>query len=172
LKPRQTDTPFGPQVEFTGPTSTAPDYLVTTNHNLCDYSFDAMNRSTSVPMTIFGDGFERDPTTGKVVGLDNSGVRFWTLMWDVRRQHGRLNSLAAQKIMSGLYSCDQATGERIEVLEEREGGSPIWGRAFNQGTVSLAGGTANGKVAVLCGRRTEVRWMLGSPSHWQGAWDA
>jgi hypothetical protein len=148
--------------QFTGPEWRDSDYIVATNHNLCDYSFDAMNRRTAVPMTIFGDGFERDPTTGVVKGLDNSGIRFWTLMWDVKRQYGQLDALTAQQIMSGLHSCDRVTGERNAANE---------GHVCNQGTVSLSGGTVDGKVAVLRGDGTEVHWTMGSPSHWSGAWD-
>ncbi len=157
--------------QFTGAAWCDPDYIVATNHNLCDYSFDAMNRPTDIPMTIFGDGLERDPMTGTVTGLDNSGIRFWTLMWDVKRQRGKLNASTSQQIMSGLHSRDRTTGRR-KAGRTAEGNSlRIWGRACNQGTVSLSCGTADGKVAVLRNTGTEVRWTMGSPSHWRGAWD-
>ena len=158
--------------QFTGPEWCDPGYIVATNHNLCDFSYDAMNVRTVIPMTIFGDGFKRDSSTGKVTGLDNSGIRFWTLMWDVKRQHGELDSQTAQQIMSGLHSCDKATGRKTVVATDEDGDSQVWGKACNQGTVSLAAGSTDGKVAVLRGEGTEVHWTMGSPSHWQGDWDA
>jgi hypothetical protein len=158
--------------QFTGPGWCDPGYIVATNHNLCDFSYDAMNRRTAIPMTIFGDGFKRDPSTGKTTGLDNSGIRFWTLMWDINRHYGELDSQTAQRIMSGLHSCDKATGKKVVVATDEGGDSQIWGKACNQGTVSLAAGSTDGKAAVLRGEGTEVHWTMGSPSHWQGDWDA
>lgn len=158
--------------EFTGPNWSDPDYIVATNHNLCTYSWDAMNERTTIPMTIFGDGFTRDSKTGQITGLDDSGTRFWTLMWDLKRQHGEIDAQVAQKIMSGLYCCDETTGKKTTVDDKRADNSRIWGKSSNQGTVSLAAGTADGKVTILHGGRTEVHWTMGSPAHWEGAWDA
>ena len=158
--------------EYTGEKWTDRDYIVATNHNLCDYSYDATNRRTDVPMTIFGDGFERDPSTGEKRGLNESGVRFWTLMWDMKHHYGQIDSYAAQAIMSGLYAYDER-GEKLEAAQDRHGKWRVWGTVgpCNQGLVSLDGGTLDGKVAVSKEGQTAVYWTMGSPSHWQGAWD-
>ena len=159
--------------EFTGEGWTDPDYIVATNHNLCGFSYDRDNNRTDVPMAIFGDGYDRDPETGDITGLNGSGTRFWTLMWDMAHHHGCIDRYQAQHIMSGLYAYDPDTGEKIECSEDGTGAWRIWGsvRASNQGLVSLKGGTADGKIAVLDGDRSAVYWTMGSPCHWEGAWD-
>lgn len=160
--------------EFTGPDWTDEDFIVATNHNLCDFSFDANNRRTPLPMTIFGDGYHYDPKTGKSAGLNESGIRFWTLMWDIKHHYGTIDEYMAQRIMSGLHACDRETGKEVEVAQDRNGSWCVWGtaRPCNQGLVSLFTGTADGKVAVLQDNRAAIHWTMGSPSHWQGAWDA
>jgi len=47
-------------------------------------------------MAVFNEGCFRDPETGEVTKLTESGVRFWTLRWDVKRVYGRLDRFAAQ----------------------------------------------------------------------------
>ena len=156
--------------EFTGSDWTDVDHIVATNHNLCDFSYDRGGNRTDIPMTLFGDGYERDPASGDVTGLDGSGSRFWTLMWDIRHNYGQLDRYRAQRIMSGLNANDPGTGERTgcarDDLDAWEGTRPC-----NQGRVSLKGGTADAKIAVLDGGGSAVYWTLGSPSHWEGAWD-
>jgi hypothetical protein len=160
--------------EFCGPGWTDQDYIVATNHNLCDYSYDGDNCRTSIPMTIFGDAYSRDPKTGTITGQNGSGIRFWTLMWDIRHRYGKVDEYVAQHIMSGLHACNEKTGKEIKVARDEAGIWRVWGniRPCNQGTVSLDAGSADGKVSVLQGNRTVIYWTMGSPSHWQGAWDA
>ena len=111
--------------------------------------------------------------SGEATGLGGSGIRFWTLMWDLRHCFGRIDRYQAQRIMSGLYAHDRETGDRIDCARDEHGAWRIWGEVepCNQGSVSLRGGTADGKVAVLEDRSTAVSWTMGSPSHWEGAWD-
>jgi len=160
--------------EFTGMDWTDTNSIVATNHNLCDSSYDRDNHLTDVPMTIFGDGYRRDPETGDVTGLNDSGVRFWTLMWDIKYHYGRIDRYRAQRIMSGLYAYDRDTGKKIECAQDETGIWRVWGTVepCNQGKTTLEGGSADGKVAVLEGAQSAVYWTLGTPSHWEGAWDA
>ena len=108
-----------------------------------------------------------------VVRLTESGVRFWTLMWDLRHSAGRLDRYRAQQILSGLYAHDAETGERVRVARREDGQWDVWGRV-NSCTAGFAGfgaGTCDGKIAVLDGTEVSVSWTLGNPVHWQGAWD-
>lgn len=159
--------------EFLGPEWTDEDSIVATNHNFCPFSYNDSNQRTDIPMTLFGDGNIRDSETGIVRGLTPSGRRFWALMWDLKHNKGQIDKYLAQHIMSGLHSNDPETGERIECAQDENGNWHPWGtiRGCNQGSVSRRAGSADGKVAVLSGGDTHITWTLGSPHHWQGAWD-
>ena len=159
--------------EFTGSDWTDSGSIVATNHNFCDFSCDENNQRTDVPMTLFGDGYERDET-GAVTGLSSSGIRFWTLMWDLRHYAGQVDPYMAQHIMSGLHANDRDTGERIPCAQDGTSRWRLWGevKGCNQGGgVGLANGSADAKVAVLERSKTAVSWTMGSPCHWAGAWD-
>jgi len=146
--------------EFT-PGWTSKDYIVSTNHYLCDFSYDEDNNRTDVPMTIFNV----HPT---------SEDRFWTMMWDIKHRYGRIDKYMAQAIMCGRYSYDKDTGEKISCAE-RDGKWHIYGevKACNEGSnVSFRGGTIDSKIAILDGKHSEVYWTLGNGSDWEGAWDA
>ena len=164
----------GDPLPFTGYEWTDPNYIVAANHYICDFSYDAHNNLTGVPMTIFGDGYEYDDaSTGERIGLDGSGMRFWTLMWDIKHNYGGIDNYRAQQIMSGVYGYDKETGEKIEVAEDEEGNWHIYGevRPCTLGFISLEGGTCDSKIAVLQRGNSIVYWTLGNPSDWQGAWD-
>jgi hypothetical protein len=163
----------GDIMPFTGPGWSSPDYIVATNHFLCDFSYDENNNLTDIPMTIFSDGYHYDETTGERTGLDESGVRFWTLMWDMKHNYGGIDQFRAQQIMSGIYAYDKYTGDKIEIAVDDEGDCRIYGtiRPCTQGWLSLTGGTCDAKIALLHGKNTIVSWTLGNPSDWQGAWD-
>lgn len=163
----------GDELPFTGPGWRNEDYIVATNHFIADFSHDAENRRTSVPMTIFNDGWVRDAESGDPLELTESGVRFWTLMWDLRHNLGRVDRFRAQQILSGLYAHDRETGRRIEVAQADDGTWQLFGRAryCTAGRASLGAGTCDGKIAIMDGREVSVSWTLGSPIHWQGAWD-
>ena len=159
--------------EYTGPEWTDTDYIVTANHELCPFSYDEHNNLTNVPMTAFADGYNHDPVSGEITGLNNSGIRFWTLMWDIKHNYGHIDKYRAQQICSGLYGYDKDTGERIDCAE-RDGKWHLYGEveACAVGTsAGLLQGTNESSVAILDGLASEVNWTLGSPCHWQGAWD-
>ena len=146
--------------EFT-PGWDSKEYIVSTNHFLCDFSYDKDNNRTNVPMSIFN-----------VVPM--SDIRLWTLLWDMKHRYGHIDKYMAQHIMSGLYAYDKDTGERIDCAE-RDGKWYIYGevKACNEGTrVGLRGGSDDSKVAVLEGKKSEVYWTMGNASDWEGAWDA
>jgi hypothetical protein len=163
----------GDETLFSGPDWTDGDFIVATNHYMCDFSYDAHNRRTDVPMTIFNEGCFRDPKTHEVTKLTESGVRFWTLMWDINRFHGRLDRLAAQQILNGTYGRDKDTGERIEAAQDDKGEWRLYGsvECCTAGFVSMWAGSCDGKVAVVDSNDVSVSWTLGNPIHWQGAWD-
>jgi len=146
--------------EFT-PGWTSSDYIVSTNHFLCDFSYDKDSNRTNVPLSMFNV-------------LPLSDVRFRTLMWDMKHNYGHIDKYMAQHIMSGLYGYDKDTGERIDCAE-RDGKWRLYGevKACTVGTgVGLIGGSSDCKVAVLDGSRSEVYWTMGNASDWEGAWDA
>jgi YD repeat-containing protein len=159
---------------FTGPDWKNPDYIVVTNHFICDFSHDKDNKRTDVPMTIFMDGYKREAKTGEIVGLNDSGNRFWTLMWDARHHLGRIDRYRAQQIMSGAYGYNKETGEKIQVAQDRKKNWRIYGsvRFCTIGIIARWGGTCDAKIAVIKGGNAAVYWTLGSPLDWQGAWDA
>lgn len=163
----------GDLLPFTGSEWTDHNYIVATNHFICDFSYDGRNNLTDVPMTIFGDGYEYDESSGERTGLDGSGERFWTLMWDIKHNYGGIDNYRAQQIMSGVYGYEKETGEKMEVAEDREGNWHIYGaeKPCTLGLISLVGGTCDSKIAVLRRGNPVVFWTLGNPSDWQGAWD-
>ncbi len=163
----------GDETSFTGPGWTDPDFIVATNHFICEFSYDEKSRRTDVPMTIFQEGFQRDPSTGEITGLNNSGVRFWTLMWDIREHYGRLDRYRAQQILAGAYARDKESGEKIEVVEYEPGMWSIYGqkKGCTVGILADWGGTCDAKIALIDGPRVATWWTMGSPVDWQGAWD-
>ena len=138
------------------------NYLVMTNHNYCDDSFDENNARTGVPMTHFGS----EATSA------GSAVRFWTLMWDIRHSYGQIDREMAMQFLCGHHQHDRA-GTRIEstpgetpiqyegdVTCPHNGGYPEkWTR-----------GTADAKIAVH-GKDLRICWTLGRPCEWRGSWD-
>lgn len=163
----------GEETPFTGPDWTDPDFIVATNHFICEFSYDEDNRRTDVPMTIFREGVERDPKSAEITGLNESGVRFWTLMWDIRDNYGRLDRYQAQQMLAGTYAREKDSGEKIEVVEHEPGRWALYGRkeSCTAGILASWGGTCDAKIAVIDGAGVSAFWTMGSPVHWQGAWD-
>lgn len=162
----------GDLLPFTGSEWTDMNYIVVTNHFICDFSYDARNNLTGVPMSIFGDGYEYDKK-GERTGLDGSGERFWTLMWDIKHNYGGIDNYRAQQIMAGVYGYDKETGDKMETAEDKSGNWQIYGveRPCTLGFISLVGGTCDSKIAVLRKNDPVIYWTLGNPTDWQGAWD-
>jgi hypothetical protein len=140
----------------------SPHYIVCTNHQVCDYSYDANNSRTDVPMTIF-------TTAGQ-----GSHDRFWTLMWDMKHHHGKIDKYMAMHIMRGSYKYDKETGVKIEAGLGKDGRPAPWyliGESTDR-YLDATWGTNDGKVAMFDGESYQVCWTLGRPSDWEGAWDA
>ena len=125
-------------------------------------------------MTIFREGFDRDPKSGELADLNDSGLRFWTLMWDMKFNFGRIDRFRSQQVMSGLYVYEKETGEKIEAALDNRGVPRIYGtfKPCTQGVLALWGATCDAKIAVTNGESINLYWTLVNPSHWQGAWDA
>jgi len=138
------------------------NYLVMTNHNYCDHSYDENNERTDLPMTSFGN-----ETTNP-----GSAVRFWTLMWDIRHSYGTIDRERTMELMCGHHQHDR-DGNRIEAPT----GEP--GLQF-EGDVTCPhrggfpdtweNGSADSKVTIH-GDDLKVLWTLGRPCEWQGPWD-
>lgn len=138
------------------------NYLVMTNHNYCNYSFDENNERTDVPMTRFGSEATSPGSTR----------RFWTLMWDIRHNYGHVDRELAMQFLRGHHQHDR-DGNRIEskpgemplqfagdVTCPHSGGYPE----------KWMGGTADAKLAIH-GADLKIYWTLGRPCEWQGPWD-
>lgn len=137
------------------------NYLVMTNHNYCDYSLDENNEWTDVPMTRFGD---ESSSLG-------SATRFWTLMWDIRHNYGKIDLEMAKEFMRGHHQHDR-DGNRIESKPEE---TPL--QSIGDVTCPHSGypetwerGTADSKIAVV-GKNVDIFWALGRPCEWRGNWD-
>ena len=139
------------------------NYLVMTNHNTIDHSFDADNERTDLPMTDFGDAGSSE----------GSAVRFRTLMLDLEGHYGQIDTEMAQTLMQGHHRYD-ADGQRVEAAA----GEP--GLQFD-GDVTCPhrggypdapeGASAHSKVVVSDNEGVEVNWTLGRPCEWVGPWD-
>jgi hypothetical protein len=164
----------GETFSFTGSAWNNGNYIVVTNHFICDFSYDQNNVRTNIPMTLFREGFDRDPESGEIADLNDSGVRFWTLMWDVKHNFGHVDRFRSQQIMSGLYVYEKETGEKIEAALDDQGVPRIYGafKPCTQGALAFWGATCDAKIAVSDDEKISLYWTLGNPSHWQGAWDA
>jgi hypothetical protein len=149
--------------EYTGADWTDKTFMVAANHFLCDFSYDENNNLTDVPMTIFNV-------------MPPSVERFWTLMWDAKDRHGRIDKYMAQHIMSMTYVRDKETGKKLKCAKTDEGEWLPYGEAkwCSQGRL-VQGGLVNGsntsQAAVLDGSNSMASWTLGNPYHWVGAWD-
>lgn len=163
----------GDVLPFNGPGWNNPDYIVATNHYICDFSYDENNNRTDVPMTIFSDGYYYDRDTGEKKGCNESGLRYWTLMWDIKHHYGRIDKYRAQQIMSGFYRYEVETGKKIDVMKDKEGVWRIYGYVWPStlGFISPKGGTCDSKIALMQGKSISINWTMGSPYDWQGAWD-
>jgi len=138
------------------------NYLVMTNHNTCTHSHDQNNALTRVPMTRYGS----EATS------EGSARRFWTLMWDIRHNFGRLDVDLARSIMAGHHQHDRG-GARVDSLP----GEPSLQFAGDVTCPHGGGypekwerGTADAKIAVH-GTDLSVHWTLGRPCEWEGPWD-
>ena len=138
------------------------NYLVMTNHNYCNYSFDENNERTDVPMTRFGSEATSEGST----------KRFWTLMGDIRHHYGEIHRELAMQFLSGHHQRDR-DGNRIE---SKPGETPLQFVGdvtcphFGGCPEQWMGGTADAKIAVL-GENLTIYWTLGRPCEWQAPWD-
>jgi hypothetical protein len=138
------------------------NYLVMTNHNYCDYSYDENNERTDVPMTLFGNE-ETAP---------GSARRFWTLMYDIKNHYGRIDRELAMQFMRGHYQYDREG----HLIESKDGETPLQFLGdvscphFGGFPEQWLGGTADSKIAIH-GSDLRIYWTLGRPCEWQGPWD-
>jgi len=138
------------------------NYLVMTNHNYCNYSFDEKNQRTEVPMTRFGN----EKTSA------GSAKRFWTLMGDIRHHYGQIDRQLAMQLLCGHHQRDR----QGHLIESREGEIPLQFKGDvtcpHRGghPEAWSGGTADAKIAVS-GDELRIYWTLGRPCEWQGPWD-
>jgi len=145
-----------------GDLSEIGNYLVMTNHNYCNYSFDENNRRTDVPMTRFGNE-KTSPGSAK---------RFWTLMGDIRHHYRQIDRKLAMQLLSGHHQRDREG----RLIESKEGEIPLQFKGDvtcpHRGGYPEAwsGGTADAKIAVS-GDELRVHWTLGRPCEWRGPWD-
>ena len=135
-------------------------YVVMTNHNLCDHSYDEHNERTNLPMIAFGD----EKTS------PGSATRFWTLMSDLAPTGGAVDADHAMSILRGHHATDRQ-GRSVDPpagqADHRHAGCTCpHGNPAESGKF----GSADSKVAV-CGEEVRVHWTLGRPCEWKGPWD-
>jgi hypothetical protein len=138
------------------------NYLVMTNHNYCNYSFDEHNERTELPMTEFGN----EST------YEGSAIRFWTMMWDIRHNCGKIDRKLAMDFMQGHHQHDR-NGNYIEAPAGEPGlqfGGNVTCPHTGDSPAGWRGGSADSKV-VVHGEDLRIYWTLGCPCEWQGPWD-
>jgi len=155
-------------------------YIVQTNHNVCNYSFDENDVKTNVPMTQFGNGYD----SKKPSGLDGSGTRFWTIMWLAKNDFGRIDE---HVIMNDFWTRDfyiDSAGNKIYyVWVEGNETQPAGLIGPNKGwvpshtamrTVANAPGARSGQVDahVAIPSKLKFYWTIGTPPDWVGPWDS
>ena len=138
------------------------NYLVMTNHNYCNYSFDENNERTDIPMTRFGNEATSEGST----------KRFWTLMWDIGHHYGEIDLELAKTFLRGHHQHDR-DGNRIE-SQPRETPLQFTGDVTCPHSDSYpekwTGGTADAKIMVQ-GEGLTIHSTLGRPCEWQGPWN-
>ena len=139
------------------------NYIVMTNHNYCEYSYDENNERTNLPMTEFGNEASNP----------GSATRFWTMMWDLRHSYGRIDRDLAMQILCGHHQHDHY-GRRIEAPDghpglQYDGDVTCPHRGGFPDTCRQ--GSADSKV-VVDGDDLRIYWTLGRPCEWRGDWDA
>lgn len=144
------ENPYRYAVRYPGYMGEKDDaYIVMTNHNSCEFSYDENDNLTDVPMTQFGNGY----SSTSVSGLDGSGTRFWTLWWLAREQFGRIDEYVAMN--------DYWTNE-FYIDEEGTRRDPSTGR-------TVGGGNVNTQCSVPADSKNF--WTVAAPPDWVGPWD-
>lgn len=141
-------------------------HLVLTNHNLLDHSFSEKNFMTDMPMS-----------SGVRPGSD---LRYWTLMWLLRHNHGRIDAALVQQFMSSHFFISEQ-GMRTDLVWEAQHGWVPANLSKEYSTTPCAheggypekqiGGTQESKVIIIREDEAEIRLVQGRPCEWKGNWD-
>ncbi|MFH0848811.1 MAG: hypothetical protein V1857_04855 [archaeon] len=150
-------------------------YLVVTNHNFCHNSFDEGNNRTDVPMTRFGG--EEPPYS-----FLGTCERYWTSMWNLRRNYGDIDVPKMKELLSCHYLVTK-DGTRVDHVWSDELRMWIPAHLSQEAGVTpcnhlggfpekYVGNTSASKVAELADHRIIVHWTQGRPCEWHGEWDS
>jgi len=149
-----------------GEAGEAGKYLVLTNHNLSERSFDENGVETDLPMS-FGVP-------------EGSGLRFWTLMWLLKRNFGRMDDELARDFMSSHFNIAEDGTRRDLEWDPRHGWIPMH-LSEDYSTTPCAheggyperyvGGTQESKVIAIGEDEADITFVQGRPCEGIGDWD-
>lgn len=134
-------------------------YIVQTNHNACNFSYDENDELSDIPMTRFGDGY----STTTVSGLTGSGNRFWTLTWLAELWFERITEY---DVMNSFWTRDFYFWE--DGFKDFDAAA-VGTVANKAGRVS---GQVNVQISIPCEKEHKLFWTVGTPPDWRGPWDS
>jgi hypothetical protein len=139
-------------------------YLVLTNHNLAQHSFDESGRRSDEPMTTFGSA-----------GGGSSSTRYYALFWEIANSLGRIDDAFAVDVLARLKHYYTPEGEKVT----EQDGIPVWRLGLTPERFNIEnpadpeafprGGNLMYVVADL--ESLDIFYTQGIPSHWVGPWD-
>jgi hypothetical protein len=140
-------------------------YIVVTNHNHCAHSYSEKNSVTDSSMD-FG-------------GVPGSDSRFWTIMWLIRNNYGRIDKKAVQHFVASHFVIDKE-GTRTDFQWNRRYGWIPMHLSQEYSTTPCAhtggfpeknlGGTQESKVISIREKEAEISYVQGRPCESNGKW--
>ena len=174
------------------------DFIIATNHQLCQYSYDENDVRTSVPMydesicNQFGGCrkemapqlkdkvFAGYDTEELVIPEPGSGTRYWALHWSAMYNHGKVDLKMLQgPLFLGSRFWYDINGKKIEYqLDPQTGSWTSVSYLYYHATVEGDSGgypekyknEVPGSLIYVPADRTAY-WELYKPSMWEGKWE-
>ena len=174
------------------------DFIIATNHELCEYSYDEDDKRTQVPMydelicqTFGGCRKEMAPslkdkvfagysTPELVIPQPGTCTRYWALYWSAMYNHGRIDVEMLQgPLFLGSRFWYDINGRKIEyqIDPENEAWMSVYYLYYHATVEGNSGGYPEkyknelpGSLIYVPADRTAY-WELYKPSMWRGKWE-
>jgi len=124
------------------------DYIVCSNHNKIDYSYDENNNLTDVPMTKYA------PEN------TSSYYRYWSPKWAIRNNYGFINIEMVLRELTTLHKRHDSDGNEYDYQH----GQTFCAHDYNEETGNPSG---TGGVSVVVPENLEIYYLSGWPCRFE-----
>lgn len=154
-------------IRFPGYLNEHGKYIVLTNHNFMDHSYDEKGAYTLTSMDF-----------GVPPGSDN---RFWTLMNLIKNNFGDIDKDMVQEFMSTHLIYNEKEDGKRYLLNDENRRVPVHLSELHSTTPcaheggypeQYVGGTEESKVLAVRKDELAITYVQGRPCEWKGEWDA